>query len=135
MGYEVFVYKFEDGDASHIPEGELESILSKYGAIVQGNFGTEFVSSVGEVCESASIVKNNDGDIIGVTFNRPTIDDSLPKIIFDLLGITNTCFFGPDMEFMQCRNDLGKHLPEGLRECFPNGPQIITEAGESWPLQ
>lgn len=48
MGYEVFVYKFEDGDASHIPEGELESILSKYGAIVQGNFGTEFVSSVGE---------------------------------------------------------------------------------------
>jgi hypothetical protein len=135
MGYQVFVYKFEEGDASKIDENELQDILAKYGSIEEGHFGTEFISHVGEICESAAIMRNDKNEIIGISFDRPTINDSLQKIIFDLLSIKNTCFFGPDMEFMQSRNDLGSDFPDGLLEHFPSGPQLISQAGESWPLQ
>lgn len=135
MGYQVFVYKFEAGDASRIDENELQDILAKYGNIEEGHFGTVFISTVGDICESADIMRNGKNEVIGISFSRPTINDLLPKIIFDLLGIKNTCFFGEDMEFMQSRNDLGSHFPDGLRENFPNGPRLISQVGESWPLQ
>ena len=135
MGYEVFIYKFEKGDASGIPHKDVDDILSKYGKVVEGNFGLEFMSSVGDVCDYCSLSADDHGQITCIQFSRPTISEELPEIVFDLLSIQGTCFFGPDLEFMQSRYSLGDNLPDALQEHFPDGPQIITRAGESWPLK
>ena len=135
MSYEVFVYKFENGDAASIPMEELNNVLFGYGRIEEGHFGLEFISEVGDICEMSGVISDDKGNIIGVSFNRPTIDKILSQIIFDLLSIKNTCFFGSDLEFMQSRNDLGNNFPESLRAHFPDGPEIISKAGDSWPLK
>lgn len=135
MSYDVFVNKFEDGVASPIEENVLHTILSKYGKIVESDFGVEFKSNVGNICESATIMINDDEEVIGIAFNRPTDNAELSNIVFDLLSIKNACFFSSDMGFMLARNDIGNNLPEVLKPCFPNGPKIITKSNESWPLQ
>ena len=135
MSYQVFIKKFENGLPAFIPFKELTAVLSKYGALEEGHFGLEFVSSVGDVCEDAPIVGKGKSEITGISFNRPTLHDQLPLIVFDLLSIENTCFFGPDLEYMQSRSEMKQHLPESLKTHYPNGPQIITNPTKSWPLE
>lgn len=43
MGYKVHIQKFENGDSASIPFGELVEILEKFGEIVEGDFGLEFI--------------------------------------------------------------------------------------------
>ncbi|MCG8667809.1 MAG: hypothetical protein MI867_00220 [Pseudomonadales bacterium] len=135
MGYQVFVQKFENGDSGIIPFEEIESVLKQYGSISEGNFGLEFISSVGEICDFASLSGNSKDSISGVTFDRPTTHEKLPEIIFDLLSIKNTCFFGPDLEYLQARTDISTQLPESLLEAVESGLQVIESANEAWPLQ
>ena len=134
MGYQIFVQKFENGDSGVIPFDEIKSILEKYGSVSEGNFGLEFLSSVGEVCDYASITGKDEGSVTGVSFDRPTDHKLLPAIIFDLLAIENTCFFGPDLEYLQARSDISSQLPESLLESLESGLQVINKAGEAWPL-
>ena len=134
MGYQVFVQKFENGDSGIIPFEEIKTVLQKYGTIVKGNFGLEFISSVGEVCDYASITGKSKNSISGISFDRPTDHELLPNIIYDLLSIANTCFFGPDLEYLQARSDISAQLPESLLESVESGLQIIRKSGESWPL-
>lgn len=123
------------GDASVIPRKGVDEILSKYGKVVEGSFGLEFISSVGDVCDYCSLSADEHGQITCIQFSRPTTSEELPKIVFDLLSIEGTCFFGSDLEFMQSRYNVGANLPDGLVAHFPSGPQIIARAGESWPLK
>lgn len=134
MGYQVFVQKFENGDSGIIRFEDINTVLEKYGEIVEGNFGLMFVSSVGEVCDYASISGSSKNSISGITFDRPTDHELLPKIIFDLLSIENTCFFGPDLEYLQARSDISSQLPGSLLEAVKSGLQVIESANKSWPL-
>ncbi len=134
MGYEVFVYKFEEGEPSGIPRNKLGEVLFKYGTIEEGSFGLEFCPTIGDICDYSSLSTDEEGEILCVQFSRPTMDEKLKDVIFDLLGIKNTCFFGPDLEFLQSRSDMAHHLPESLVEEFPDGLQIIESSGENWPL-
>ena len=134
MGYQVFVMKFENGDTGLIPYSDLTSVLSKYGSIVDGNFGLEFLSDVGELFEYAPLSGHTKDSISGISFNRPTVHQLLPQLIFDLLSLNNTCFFGPDLKYMQSRFRMAEHIPDSLLEHFPEGPEVISGPLQKWPL-
>jgi hypothetical protein len=134
MGYQIYVQKFENGDSASVSFEDVSTVLSSYGEIVEGDFGLQFLSSVGEICDFASLSGDKDTGISGITFDRPTTHEKLPEIIFDLLGLKNTCFFGPDLEFVQTRSDMLVHYPSPLIEDLPSGPETITSATGSWPL-
>jgi len=135
VSYQVFVQKFENGDSGIIPFDELNLILSKYGKIEEGHFGLEFISSVGDICDDAPLSGTSKETITGISFNRPTAFDPLPEIIYDLLSIKNTCFFGPDLEYLHSRSDMTAHLPESLLESVEEGLKVITSPKSSWPLK
>lgn len=135
MGYQVYVQRFEHGDSAPIPYEELLRVLSRYGEVVDGGFGPAFVSSVGEICDYAPLSGGIDGGFTGITFDRPTDHEKLCEIVFELLGIPNTCFFGPDLEFVQTRCSMEQHFPAALIEHLENGPTIIRSIGDSWPLR
>ena len=135
MGYQVYVQKFEHGDSAFFPFDHLKKVLSPFGDFIEGSFGLEFSFNVGEVCDHASISGNEDTGISGITFDRPTNHMKLPEIIFDLLGIEHTCFFGPDLDFVQSRSEMSGHYPASLIENLPSGPEVITTATGSWPLK
>ena len=135
MSYQIFVQKFEYGDSAPIPFEQLLDVLSKYGSVEDGHFGLEFVSAVGDICDHAPISGKSKAEITGISFDRPTLHEQLPHLIFDLLSIENTCFFGPDLEYMQSRSEMRQHLPDVLKEHFPHGPEIIKDPLESWPLK
>lgn len=135
MGYEVFVMKFKDGEAAEIPYEKLCSVLSKYGELHDGNFGKEFVSNVGEICDYASLSGSESEGYCGVTFSRPTTHEKLPYLIYDLLGIEGTCFFGPDLEFVHSRNNMQQHYPPQLLENLEEGLKVISSPMDSWPLK
>lgn len=135
MSYSVYVQKFENGDIAGIPFEELEQVLSKYGRIEEGNYGLEFVSEVGEMFESATLTGNQKDGVSGISFNRPTLHNTFPLLIFDLLGIKNTCFFGTDMEFVNSRYEMTNHYPTSLIENLPEKPRVISHVMENWQLQ
>ena len=130
MSYEIFIIKFKNDDIDFIPFEELNSILKKYGKIIEWNSGLVFVSSVGEMCDNASIMGDSKDSIFGISFDRPTLHNLLPELIYDLLAIDNTCFFGTDMEYVQSRSDMATHLSGAMRDNL----EIIKSSRESWPL-
>lgn len=134
MGYKVYIQKFENGDTTSIPYNELAEILGKYGKIVEGDFGLEFISHVGDICDCTSLVGNLDTGITGITFDRPILHDNLPAIIYELLSLKNTCFFGPNLEFVHTRSEMNDHYPQGLVEHLEKGPKKITSPLDAWPL-
>lgn len=133
MGYKVYLHKFENGDSASIAYNELVGILQKYGEIVERGFGLEFISHVGDISDSVSLTGNVDTGIIGITFDRPIANAKLPEIIYDLLSIQNTCFFGPNLEFVHTRTEMNDHYPQGLIEHLQNGPKKIASPAETWP--
>jgi hypothetical protein len=135
MGYQVYIQKFENGDCAVIPFSVLTNILEKYGSIVEGSFGLEFVSNVGELCDYAPLSGDLNTGITGVTFDRPTLHEKLPEIIYELLSLNNTCFFGPDLEFVHTRSEMNAHYPKGLFENVKCGPKKIGSPLDSWPLK
>ena len=134
MSYSIYVQKFENRDSAPIPTEDFIAVIRPYGRIEESEFGLEFVSTVGELCDHASIHGSLINGITGISFFRPLIHDQLPRLIFDLLGIENTCFFGPDLDFLQSRSDLMLHLPEELLASFPAGPEMIENPTSAWPL-
>ncbi|MBU3026020.1 MULTISPECIES: hypothetical protein [Zobellia] len=135
MSYTVFIHKFKDGDSAHIPFDELEQILSAYGKIETGSFGLEFISSVGEMFEYATLTGSVEDGISGISFDRPTLNETFPLLIFDLLKIKNTCFFGTDLEFVNSRYDMTNHYPKSLIENLPEKPKVISHPKENWPFE
>ena len=135
MGYQVYLQKFENGDSANIPYGELVEVLEKYGEIVEGNFGLEFISNVGDICDRVSLSGDLDTGITGITFDRPILQEKLPEIIYELLGLNNTCFFGPNLDFVHTRSEMNAHYPEGLTEHLENGPKKLESALDAWPLK
>jgi hypothetical protein len=133
MGYQVYLQKFENGDSANIPYSELAEILEKYGEIVEGNSGLEFISHVGDICDRVSLSFDVDTGITGITFDRPILHDELPEIIYALLGLNNTCFFGPNLDFVHTRSEMSAHYPEGLTEHLKNGPKKLESSLEAWP--
>ncbi len=134
MGYKVYIQKFENGDPANIPYSELAEILEKYGEIVEGNLGLEFRSNVGDICDYASLSGDLDTGITGITFDRPILHEKLPEIIYDLLSLSNTCFFGPNLEFVHTRSEMNAHYPAGMIEHLANGPKKIESPLDAWPL-
>jgi hypothetical protein len=100
-----------------------------------GHSELEFVSNVGEMFEDATFTGNLEDGISGICFNRPTLNDKFPLLVFDLLKIKNTCFFGIDMEFVNSRYVMTNHYPESLTENLPEEPKIISQAMENWQLK
>ena len=135
MSYTVYLQKFENGDSGSISCDELEKILTRYGKIEMGHSELEFVSNVGEMFEDATFTGNLEDGISGICFNRPTLNDKFPLLVFDLLKIKNTCFFGTDMEFVNSRYEMTNHYPESLTENLPEEPKIISQAMENWLLK
>ncbi len=135
MSYSVYFQKFENGDIANIPFKELEQVLSKYGRIEEGNYGLEFVSEMGEMFDYATLTGNQKDGVSGISFDRPTLHNMFPLLIFDLLKIKNTCFFGTDMEFVNSRYEMTKHYPTSLIENLPEGPKVISHAMENWQLK
>ena len=136
MSYEVFVQRFESGESAAIPFEELSDILSKFGRIDDGYTGLEFYPDDTYVCDCAPLSGDQPSAITGICFSRPAMDHRpFFRIVFDLLGIGSTCFFGPDLTFMQSRTDSKIVLPGSLNKDFPNGPEVITEIEQlhSWP--
>lgn len=134
MSYSVYIQKFEKGESTIIPFDQLEQVLSKYGKIESGKFGLEFISNVGEMFDNASLNGNFEDGINGICFNRPTLNDKLPFLVFDLLGIKNTCFFGTDLEFVHSRNEMINHYPDSLIEGLSHGPKVISQVLDNWQL-
>ncbi len=134
MGYEIFIQKFERGDSSEIPFKEFVDVLSQYGRVEEGNFGFEFISSVGDICDHALLHGDEESGVSGITFSRPTTHEKLPYVIYDLLQFENTCFFGPDLEFVHSRNEMVEHFPKSLIENLPDGPEVISSPTNEWPL-
>ncbi|MDG9671625.1 hypothetical protein ONV78_28070 [Hahella sp. CR1] len=134
MSYEIFFQKFENGEAGVIPFEEINAVLKNYGEIIEDDGDFEFVSKVGEICESAYLFGESRDAISGMVFLRPMQHELLPKIIFELLSIENTCFFGPGLDYLQARTDISSQLPESLLEGAESGLQIIDSAYSSWPL-
>ena len=135
MSYDIYVQKFVRGESDFIPFDELNLVLQKYGRIEEGDFGFEFISIVGEVCDCAFLSGESLNSITGISFERPTESDILPNIIFDLLSIENTCFFGTDLQYCQSRTEMKSDLPESILNSAENGLQIITTSHEAWPLR
>ena len=135
MSYEIYIQKFANGESDFIPFNELNLVLQKYGRIEEGDFGFEFISAVGDVCDCAFLSGETLNSITGVSFERPTASDILPNIIFDLLSIENTCFFGTDLQYCQSRTEMKSHLPESILNASENGLEIITTPYEAWPLR
>jgi hypothetical protein len=135
MGYQVYIHKFENGDSANIPYSELAEILEKYGEIVEGNFGLEFISNVGNICDCVTLSGDVTTGITGITFYRPVLHDKLHEIIYDLLSLKNTCFFGPNLEFVYARSEMNAHYPAGLIENLDGGPKKIESPFDFWPLQ
>ncbi|TQV73834.1 hypothetical protein FLL45_13275 [Aliikangiella marina] len=135
MGYSIYIQKFENGDSANIPFNKFEEVLSKYGKVEDGNVGLEFVSKVGEICDFASIHGDRDSGVSGISFSRPTTHKALPFNVYDLLGLKNTCFFGPDLAFLQSRNDMNEHFPPSLIDGLSSGPEVIKSPTSSWPLK
>ena len=135
MGYEVFIQKFERGNSAEIPFEKVVNVLSKYGKVEKGNFGFEFISSMGEICDYASLHDDKESGVSGIIFSHPTTHDKLPYVIYDLLQFENTCFFGPDLEFVHSRNEMSDHFPEPLIEGLPYGPAVISSPTDKWPLK
>lgn len=80
-------------------------------------------------------VGNNLGTgITGITFDQPILHAKLPEIIYELLSLNNTCFFGPNLEFVHTRSDMNEHYPKGLTEHLADGPKKILSLAEVWPL-
>lgn len=126
MSYSAFIHKFENGDSAIIPFDELQKILSRYGKIEVGNDGLEFVSNVGDMFEYATLDGTLTEGISGMSFHRPTLHEKFPLLIFDLLELKNTCFFGEDMGFFCSRYDMKKEFPEEMIKETP--PTIIFNA-------
>jgi hypothetical protein len=135
MGYQVYLQKFENGDSANIPYSELVKILEKYGEIVEGNSGLEFISHVGDICDRVSLSGDLDAGISGITFDRPILHEKLPEIIYELLGLNNTCFFGPNLDFVHTRSEMSAHYPEGLTEHLEFGPKKLESPLDAWPLK
>lgn len=135
MGYKVYIQKFENGDSASIPFGELVEILEKFGEIVEGDFGLEFISNVGDICDCVSLTGNLDTGITGITFDRPILHAKLPEIIYELLSLNNTCFFGPNLEFVHTRSEMNDHYPQGLVEHLEGGPKKILSPADAWPSE
>jgi len=134
MGYKVYLHKFENGDTASIPYSDLVGILEKYGEIVEGDFGLEFASKVGDICDCVSFSGDSTAGITGITFDRPILNDKLPEIIYELLGLHNTCFFGPNVEFVHTRSEMDDHYPKGLIEHLEKGPKKVLSPQDTWPL-
>lgn len=134
MGYKVYLHKFENGDTASIPYSDLVGILEKYGEIVEGDFALEFASKVGDICDCMSFLGNSATGITGITFDRPILNGKLPEIIYELLGLHNTCFFGPNVEFVHTRSEMDDHYPKGLIEHLENGPKKVLSPQDTWPL-
>ncbi len=135
MGYQIYIQKFENGDCANIPYGEFVEILEKYGEIVERNFRLEFFSNVGNICDYATLSGDLDTGITGITFNRPTSHEKLPEIIYEILSLNNTCFFGPNLEFVHTRSEMNAHYPEGWIESLESVPKKIEAPLDSWPLK
>ena len=133
MGYKVYLHKFENGDSASIPYDELLRILQKYGEVVERGFGLEFISQVGDIADSVSLTGNADTGITGITFDRPMSNPRFPEIIYELLGLPNTCFFGPNLKFVHTRSEMNEHYPQGLVEHLPDGPKKIASPADTWP--
>jgi hypothetical protein len=134
MGYQVYLQKFENGNSANIPYSELVEILEKYGEIVEGDFGLKFISHVGDICDRVSLSGDVDTGITGITFDRPILHEKLPEIIYALLSLNNTCFFGPNLDFVHTRSEMNAHYPEGLIEHLEFGPKKLESPLEAWPL-
>lgn len=126
--------KFEQGQQFVIPFQHLKNLLQPYGRLIKHQGDWCFISDVGVICDNANLLGDAEDEIYGISFERPTIHEKLPEIIFDLLQLENTCFFGVDMEFLQSRTAMANHLPEIFQEAFPDGPQLLKDAFSLWPL-
>lgn len=135
MSYQIFLVKFEYGHETGIPFDHFEKILQPYGRLMKHQNEWCFISDVGEICDSATLLGDIENGFYGMSFDRPTTHKKLPKIIFDLLLLENTCFFGVDMEFLQSRTAMADHLPEVFQENFPDGPQMLQDPFSLWPLR
>lgn len=130
MSYSVYIVRFENGDSSPISLNEVESIVSKYGEIIKGDFGLEIVSKVGDMFECCSLTEGIENKIEGISFDRPTLHPQLANFIFDLLAINNTCFFDTDMEIIFSRYDISNHCPDYMVENL----KIIDIPSAVWPI-
>lgn len=134
MGYQVYLQKFELGDAASLSAADLFPILEKYGEIVTGPFGLEFHCAVGNIADQVRLTGAVDTGITGVTFDRPTTDAKLPELVYELLSLPNTCFFGADIAFVQTRSEMAAHLPVALIAHLQEGLQRVQSPHEVWPL-
>ncbi|SFW37028.1 hypothetical protein [Cellulophaga fucicola] len=135
MSYTVYLQKFKNGDPDNIPFDELEKILSSYGIIEKGYSELEFVSNVGEMFEEATFIGNLEDGISGICFNKPSLNDKFSLLIFDLLKIRNTCFFGTDLKFVNSRYEMKTHLPQSLIISIQEEPKVISNAIDNWQLR
>lgn len=133
MSYDFFVIKFENGKESVMDFHQLQSILANYGKLVGQGDDWEFVSD-DQLFDSAQLLGDEDNGFYGVSFHRPTADRKLAQLVFNLLAIPNSCFFGTDMEFLQARSEITSNLPDVFIQSFPDGAELIDDAFACWPL-
>ena len=133
MSYDIFVIKFENGTEAAIDFAELQSVLNSYGQLIEHDDEWSFLSSAGELFDNAQLLGDQENGFFGINIQRPTTHPQLSQLIFDLLAIPNTCFFGSDMNFLQSRSDMTSDLPDVFQQAFPDGPRIITNANSVWP--
>lgn len=135
MSYDIFVIKFENGKESAIDFAELQTVLNRYGRLIEHEDEWSFLSSVGELCDNAQLLGDQERGFFGINIQRPTTHPQLSQLIFDLLAIPNTFFFGTDMDFLQSRTVSTSDLPDVFQQTFPEGPEVILDAVAHWPLK
>lgn len=81
--------------------------------------------------EYGSLIGENKNEVEGISFDRPTLHSEFPNLIFDLLKIKNTCFFGTDTEFFHSRYDMRKHCPDYMQENL----KVINNPTKDWPFK
>ena len=101
MSYTVFIQKFTAGESSNFEFSELESILSQYRKIINGEFGIEFRSS-SDLFEDTTLEKSKP-DIDGISLHRLNNTDEPRPMTFEILKINETCFFDQDPDFLRIR--------------------------------
>lgn len=135
MSYDIFVIKFENGQESAIDFPQLQTVLNRYGQLIEHAGEWSFLSSVGELFDNAQLLGDHENGFFGINIQRPTLHPQLPQFIFDLLSIPGTCFFGTDMDFLQSRTDITSDLPDAFQQAFPDGPEVISDVVANWPLE
>lgn len=134
MSIQLFIQKFHQGEPVTLLYDEVTDCLAAYGVLGRGPVGDiEITFKPDEIAHYGLLVGEAAQGVQCVALIRPTIDNAMRQLVFELMTRFGACLFDDALGIAYGLGSTVSHLPPELAAACRLGVQPISSPQQLWP--